>query len=178
MPIVTMIDAGATAAAAVHPGAPARAGGAAAATIIDPPRPNRETISALEILYRALLDRDPDPTGLAHYASTAARHDLPVRFGQHFAVRRRARAAVVDEHHTVADEHLVLDGHALADEGVRRNFAARAHAGVLLDFYKRPDLRVIADLAAVEVYKRGVENLNVAAEFDAGCDGHGMFRES
>ena len=35
MPIVTTIDAGATIAAAVHPGAPVRAGGAAAAVMLD-----------------------------------------------------------------------------------------------------------------------------------------------
>ena len=41
--------------------------------------PNREITSALETLYRGLLGRDPDPAGLAHYASIAARHDLPIR---------------------------------------------------------------------------------------------------
>src|SRR5688572_18089481 len=41
-----------------------------------------------------------------------------------------ARVRVVDEHHTVADEHLILDGHAFANEGVARDLAAAADAGV------------------------------------------------
>ena len=39
MPIVTTMEAGAIIAAAVHPGAPGRAEGAATATMIDLPRP-------------------------------------------------------------------------------------------------------------------------------------------
>ena len=58
---------------------------------------------------------------------------------------------VVDEHHAVADEHVVLDRDAFADERVARNLAAPADGGVLLDLDERADLGVVADLAAVEV---------------------------
>src|SRR5512144_637867 len=54
MPIVTTIDAGVIIAAAVHPGARARAGGSAAAVIADLP-PSRA--SALERLVPPLLER-------------------------------------------------------------------------------------------------------------------------
>src|SRR5712692_6597965 len=55
MPIVTMIDAGATAAAAVHPGALARAGGAVTATMIAPLA--RAGVSAFERLVPPLFER-------------------------------------------------------------------------------------------------------------------------
>src|SRR5207244_10258563 len=65
--------------------------------------------------------------------------DLPVRFALHRAVAsRRARIAIVDEHDAVPDEHCVLDHHAFADEAVRRNLAARADDGVLLDLNEGP----------------------------------------
>src|SRR5437667_12662601 len=56
MPIVTMMDAGATAAAADHPGAPARAEAAVNATTIDRPRPEPRG-SAFERLVPPLLQR-------------------------------------------------------------------------------------------------------------------------
>src|SRR6184192_102075 len=54
MPMVTMMDAGATADAALHPDAPARAAGTA--VMIASPRPVRE--SALERLVPPLLERN------------------------------------------------------------------------------------------------------------------------
>ena len=59
--------------------------------------------------------------------------------------------AVVDEHDTVADEDLVLDGHPLADEGVALDLAVPADDGVFLDFDKGADLGAVANRAAVKV---------------------------
>src|SRR6266571_3573340 len=56
MPIVTTMDAGATAAAADQPGVPARAGGAAIATMIDL-NPARAAGSAFERLVPPFLER-------------------------------------------------------------------------------------------------------------------------
>src|SRR3954468_6894473 len=93
----------------------------------------------------------------------------PVLFGLRRTVgARRARQAVVREHHAVADEDLVFERHALADEGVARNLAARAHRGALLDLDEGADARLVADAAAVEV-DEGV-NLNVAPEFNVRRD--------
>ena len=50
MPIVTTMEAGAIIAAAVHPGAPARTGGAATAAMIDRPAPARVGVQPLNVL--------------------------------------------------------------------------------------------------------------------------------
>src|SRR5262249_49299658 len=44
-----------------------------------------------------------------------------------------ARIGIVDEHHTVADEHAVLDGHSLADERVARYLAIGSDGGAFLN---------------------------------------------
>src|SRR5437763_1691162 len=56
MPIVTMMDAGATAMAAVHPDAPVRAERAVTAPMIDPGSPDARS-STLERLIPPLLER-------------------------------------------------------------------------------------------------------------------------
>ena len=66
------------------------------------------------------------------------------------------RVLVVDEHHAVADEDLVLDGHAFADEGVAGDLDPAADAGAFLDFDEGADLALVTDLAAIEV-DEGVE---------------------
>jgi hypothetical protein len=68
---------------------------------------------------------------------------VPVRLGLQRSARGRARMAVVDEHHAVADEHLVFDRDPLADEGVRRNLAAGSNGRVLLNLDKCADLRIV-----------------------------------
>ena len=57
--------------------------------------------------------------------------DLPIAGGLQLSGRgRRSRIGVVDEHHAVADEDVILDRHALADEGVARDLAPPANAGM------------------------------------------------
>ena len=71
------------------------------------------------------------------------------------AVVRRARPLVVDEHHAVADEDLVLDRDAVADERVALDLAARADHGARAGSRRTvPIARVVADRAAVEVRER------------------------
>ena len=53
---------------------------------------------------------------------------------------RGPRIRVVDEHHAVADEHVVLDRHPFADEGVARNLAAAADAAFFWISTKAPIL--------------------------------------
>jgi len=64
----------------------------------------------------------------------------------------------------VADEHLIFNDHSFANEGVAGDFDGTANTGVLLNLDKRADLAVIADFAAVEIYKS--EDSNVPAELD------------
>ena len=75
-----------------------------------------------------------------------------------------AGIAIVDERHTVPDEHFGFNRDALADECVTANLATAANLRSLLDFNERPDLCSIADFAAVEVDKG--ENLYVAAKLN------------
>ena len=94
---------------------------------------------------------------------------------------RRARVLVVDEHDTVPDEHLVLDGHALADEGVALDLAAGADPRATLDLDEGTDPRLVADRAAVEIGERADDDID--AEIDVvqqsagsvvdGLTGHG-----
>jgi hypothetical protein len=51
----------------------------------------------------------------------------------------------------VSDKDLVFDRHAFTNEGVARYFAAPADFGILLNFDKRPDFRLITNLATIEV---------------------------
>ena len=66
---------------------------------------------------------------------------------------RRARIRVVDKHDAVADEDIVFDDDSLADERVTRDLAALADVGVLLDLDEGAYLRLVADLAPVEIDK-------------------------
>src|SRR2546426_2344312 len=80
-------------------------------------------------------------------STDARRHDLPVGLGLERAAGGRARIAIVDEHHAVTDEDLVLDRHPLAQERMRGDLAPGADAHALLNLDERTDLRLVADLA-------------------------------
>jgi hypothetical protein len=62
----------------------------------------------------------------------------------------------------MADEHLVLDGDAFAQEGVRRDLAARADTRASLDLDQGADLCLVADGAAIEIDWTGMVDLDVA----------------
>src|SRR6187402_2979782 len=81
---------------------------------------------------RAFADRHVRKNGGARSDRRALLHNrllhFPVGGGLELSVRRRrSRVRVVDEHHAVADEDVILDGDALADKGVTRNLAAPAN---------------------------------------------------
>ena len=64
----------------------------------------------------------------------------------------------------MADEAVVADRHEFADKGMRLHAGTRADAHALLDFGKRPDEAVVADLAAIEIAR--LDDLDPRAELD------------
>ena len=100
------------------------------------------------VMLERIVAPGADRCSLLDYRSL----DLPVGFGLQLPVGGRGpRIAVVDEHHAVADEDVVLNRDAFADERMARDLAALADAGVLLDLDEGADLRFVADLATVQV---------------------------
>src|SRR5215469_4465234 len=92
---------------------------------------------------------------------------FPIRFSLELSNRvGGARVGVVDESHTVTDEHAVLDPYTFTNERVAGNFAASSHAGVFLDFDEGADFCVITNLATIQVDKTG--ELDVVAKPDVG----------
>ena len=51
----------------------------------------------------------------------------------------------------MADKDSVFDRYAFANEGMARNLAVVPHLCVLLNLHERADLRVVANLATVQV---------------------------
>src|SRR5262245_50879916 len=72
----------------------------------------------------------------------------------------------------MADKHFVLDFDAFADERMRRDLAERTDRRVLLKRDKGPDLRIVANLASIQVHQIRVVNDDVAAEPDRWRDRH------
>src|SRR5688572_1835811 len=94
---------------------------------------------------------------------------FPVGGGLQLARSRGGpRVRVVDEHHAMADEDLILDGHAFTDERMARDLAAAADAGVFLDFDEGADFGFVADVAAVEVDE--LRQFDVLAKLDVRSD--------
>ena len=60
---------------------------------------------------------------------------------------------VVDEHDSVANEDVVLDGHSFTDESVAGNLAVASDDSVLLHFNECADLRTVSNFASIEVDK-------------------------
>ena len=68
----------------------------------------------------------------------------------------------------MADEDVVVDRHALTDERVARNLAPAADCRVLLDFDECANLRLVADLASVQVDE--TRQLDVVAQLHVRSD--------
>jgi hypothetical protein len=83
----------------------------------------------------------------------------PVGFGLQPASRRGRGPLVVDEDHTVADEHTVADRDAIADERMALDLAARTDDRTALNLDEGADSRLLADAAAIQVGKRVNEDL-------------------
>jgi hypothetical protein len=73
----------------------------------------------------------------------------PIGLGLKLTKNGSTRVQIVDEHHAVPHEDLVLDRHTFADEGMALDLAPRADHDVLLDLDERADPCVVADLATV-----------------------------
>src|SRR6267143_1382198 len=82
--------------------------------------------------------------------------DLPILFClESTCPARRTWEGVIDERDVVSDKDLVLDRDPFTDECMARYFAPPADFGILLNLDKRPDFRLITDLATVEVDELG-----------------------
>jgi hypothetical protein len=91
------------------------------------------------------------------------RDAVPIRFGLKLPTRGGgSRKTVIDKHHTVANKDFIFQRHSFADEGVAGDFAPVSYSRALLDFDKRADFDIVADLAAIEV--REGENLDPLAK--------------
>lgn len=97
--------------------------------------------------------QDHGPTADGGTPAHARRDHLPVRLGLRLSFTRRVRVEVVDEHHPVPDEYLVLDRHAFADEAVTGDLTTSPDHGVFLDLDKGANARVVADLTPVQIHK-------------------------
>ena len=89
--------------------------------------------------------------GVNWYDATLLEGDLGLKLA---VFVRRPRVLVVDEEHAVTHEHLVLDSHPRTDERVALDLAAGTDLDPPLDLDERPDPRLVADPAAVEVRER------------------------
>src|SRR5258707_7044337 len=93
--------------------------------------------------------------------------NFPIGFRlQAAADNGRAWVNVVDKRHAVSDKHVVLDFHTFTNECMAGNLAAAADACVFLDFDKRPNFGVIANLASVKIDE--FRKLDVFPQFHAG----------
>lgn len=92
-------------------------------------------------------------------------NNIPIGIGlQSSAFTRGARILVVDERNIVADENFIFDRYTFANKRMARNLDSAADAGILLNLHERTDLGIIANRAAVEIYKR--EYSDIFAESD------------
>jgi hypothetical protein len=79
--------------------------------------------------------------------------------------RAALREEIVDEHGAVRNETVIADEVQLANEGMRLDPATAPDANPSLNFDKRPDKRLIANLAAIEIHR--LDDGDVRAELDA-----------
>src|SRR5437763_192002 len=93
----------------------------------------------------------PTPTQCGASQNSANSTSKYSTIGLQLTVDGRPGIGVVDEHHAVPDEDVVLDRHALADERVAGDLAVLSDPGVLLNLDEGADLRVVPHFAAVEV---------------------------
>ncbi len=100
---------------------------------------------------------------------------FPVRLGLQTTVGSCGPGiAIVDKRNSVADEDVVLDHDAFTNEGVARDFAMFADDRILLDFDESTYLRLITDLAPVEIYKLG--ELHTLTKLYVGSNAHERIR--
>src|SRR6202790_2043255 len=106
-----------------------------------------------------------DGSAFSHHSSL---HD-PVLLGLQLAVGIHSpRVAVIYKRDAVADEDTVFDVHSFADEGMAGDLAVLSNSGVLLNFDKGPDFRVVINFAAIEIDE--FRESNVLAEFHVWCN--------
>src|SRR6202022_2213208 len=55
----------------------------------------------------------------------------------------------------VPDKNIVFNDYAFADKSMARNFTAPPYLGIFLNFYKRADLSLVANLASIKIDELG-----------------------
>ena len=86
------------------------------------------------------------------------------RFGLRASVGCRPRITIVDEHDAVTDEHLAASMVTPSQMNVRRDLAACADDGPLLDLDKGSNPRVLTDRTAIKVHEVRVRNPHAGGE--------------
>jgi hypothetical protein len=89
------------------------------------------------------------------------------------ASRPASQKQVIDEHCSMGNETIVTYGNQIADKGVRLNAASLSNRYSLLYFDERPDERVIANGAAVQVC--WFDNGDVLAELNVDESDRALF---
>jgi hypothetical protein len=91
---------------------------------------------------------------------------LPINLALELArLVRRTRELVVDEERPVADEHFVVDFDTAADEGVTLDLAPGTDHDLALNFDKRANACLVADVTAVEIRKRTYDDALTECDF-------------
>src|SRR5207247_5447849 len=85
-------------------------------------------------------------------------------------VVNRLRIAIVGEADVRSDEDSIFDRHAGRDEHEGLDFDPATKHRAALDLDERGNLAPGADLASVQVHQLGVEDDDVLAQVDVGCD--------
>src|SRR5690242_16161631 len=107
---------------------------------------------------RACADRHAAHDHRPRSDRSAFLHDRRSRSAPHVGC---TRFEVVDEHHAMTDEDVVLERHAFAQEAVRRNLAASPDAYIPLYLSEGSDARLRTYYASVQIHELRVINHNV-----------------
>lgn len=75
--------------------------------------------------------------------------------------RRRPRVPVIRKHDSMAHKDVIFNGHAFANKRVTTNLGSTTDLDAALDFYKCPNLCLIADLTSIQIHE-GI-NLYISA---------------
>src|SRR5215467_11617409 len=94
---------------------------------------------------------------------------LPVSLSLQIPIRSGCtRVSVINEHHTMTDEDIVLDRDPLANKGVTGDLASFPHDGILLNLDECTNFGFSTDFASVEIDELG--KLHALPQLDVGAN--------
>ena len=99
-------------------------------------------------------------------------NDVPILFGLQTTIGGRPWVKIVDEHHSVSHEHVILDRDSFADESVRGNLAPASNECLFLNLDEGSNLGVIPQRAAVEIHQVRLENPDSLSQNNVGGNWH------